>query len=131
MMPLVNRKAAEERRGDQGITRKLLRYVGRDHPRVDAETGQRVVAQNSALARARYQNKGHGASAPEILIRLLLEIVIEPAIAARESLAVVSVAKRLDNPGRVRHLLGRSPFVTTGRLAKELGRRGGVEERAA
>jgi hypothetical protein len=59
---------------------------------------------------------------------LFLEIVVEPAIAAREALAVVSVAKRLDNPGRVRHLLGRSPFVTTGRLAKALGRRRRVEK---
>jgi len=82
MMPLVNRKAAQKRRGDQRITRKLLRYVRRDHSSVDAETGQGVAAQDGALARARYQNKGHGASAPEILIRLLLEIVVECAIAA-------------------------------------------------
>lgn len=88
MMPLVNRQTAQERRGDQGITRKLLRYLRRDHPRVDAETGQRVIAQDSAFARARYQNKGHGACTPQILIRLLLEIVVECAIAAREALAM-------------------------------------------
>ena len=83
MMPLVNRQTAQQRRGDQGITRKLLRYLRRDHPRVDAETGQ-----DSAFARARYQNKGHGACTPQILIRLLLEIVVECAIAAREALAM-------------------------------------------
>jgi hypothetical protein len=33
MMPLVNRQTALERRGDQGITRKLFRYFRRDHPR--------------------------------------------------------------------------------------------------
>src|SRR6202140_548300 len=117
MKPLVNRKPAEERRGDQGITRKLLRHVRRDHPRVDAKTGQRVVAQNSALARARYQHKGHGASTTEVLIRLLLEIVVEYAVAAREALAVMTAAKQLDNPDWVRHLLVRGPFVTAGGVA--------------
>src|SRR6266403_4176732 len=40
----------------------------------------------------------------------------------------MSAAKRLDNPGWVWHLAGRSPLVTAGRLTEAPGRRRGIEK---
>jgi hypothetical protein len=128
MVPFVNRKAADERGGDQAITGKFPGHVGRKLSRVDAIAGERVISKDRAFAHARHQNKGSGAPAPEVLISLLPEIAVECAIATREAIALVSVAKRLDDPCWVWHLPRRSSLETAGRLAKTPGRRRGIEK---
>ena len=93
---LIDGQSAEKRGRYNRIGRKLPGHVGWQAAQVDAEGGERVIAENVFRCRRDDRNKGRGDEAARVLAGYLFQITVEDFIAARESRAVVLFTKRLD-----------------------------------
>src|SRR5882757_2086156 len=104
---MIDGKAAEQRRRNPRITRKLLCKRRREIIQHHAGGGKRVIAANCGVGQVNGDEAG-GEAAPYILSDLLMEVAVEGFDAAGKRWPVMIRAKRFDVVAVRRRHLGRT-----------------------
>ena len=121
-VPLIDGEAAEKRSRHDGIGRKFPGHVRGQAAQVNAEGGERIIAENGFGGRCGDKAKGRGHESAGVLAGYLFQIAVKDFVAAREGRAVVLFAKRLDKQpgfaGSRRHLFAGMLFIAARRVAQ-------------